>query len=145
MILPIYTYGMPVLRKTAQDITPDYPNLKQLIADMFETMYHSDGVGLAAPQIGKDIRLAVITLDVMKDEFPEYEGFNKAFINPHIVEFDETNVESMTEGCLSVPEYMSPCAVQRESELNTWTKTSMNMMNGLKDSLLALCNMSLTI
>ena len=56
MILPIYTYGMPVLRKTAQDITPDYPNLKQLIADMFETMYHSDGVGLAAPQIGKDIQ-----------------------------------------------------------------------------------------
>ena len=65
MILPIYTYGMPVLRKTAQDITPDYPNLKQLIADMFETMYHSDGVGLAAPHIGKAIRLAVITLDVM--------------------------------------------------------------------------------
>lgn len=108
MILPIYTYGMPVLRKTAQDITPDYPNLKQLIADMFETMYHSDGVGLAAPQIGKDIRLAVITLDVMKDEFPEYEGFNKAFINPHIVEFDETNVESMTEGCLSVPGIHEP-------------------------------------
>ena len=108
MILPIYTYGMPVLRKTAQDITPDYPNLKQLIADMFETMYHSDGVGLAAPQIGKDIRLAVITLDVMKDEFPEYEGFNKAFINPHIVEFDETNVESMTEGCLRVPGIHEP-------------------------------------
>lgn len=108
MILPIYTYGMPVLRKTAQDITPDYPNLKQLIEDMFETMYHSDGVGLAAPQIGKDIRLVVITLDVMKDEFPEYEGFNKAYINPHIVEIDDTNTESMTEGCLSVPGIHEP-------------------------------------
>ncbi len=108
MILPIYTYGMPVLRKRLKTLLLDYPNLKQLIADMFETMYHSDGVGLAAPQIGKDIRLAVITLDVMKDEFPEYEGFNKAFINPHIVEFDETNVESMTEGCLSVPGIHEP-------------------------------------
>ena len=57
MILPIYTYGMPVLRKESVDITPDYPGLEQLIADMFETMYHSDGVGLAAPQIGKAIRL----------------------------------------------------------------------------------------
>lgn len=66
MILPIYTYGQPVLRKVAEDITPDYPGLKELIADMFETMYRSDGVGLAAPQIGKAIRLVVITLDVLK-------------------------------------------------------------------------------
>ena len=70
MILPIYTYGMPVLRKKAEDITPDFPNLKELISDMFETMYHSDGVGLAAPQIGKAIRVVVITLDVLKDDFP---------------------------------------------------------------------------
>ena len=103
MLLPIYTYGMPVLRKTAEDITPDYPELKQLIADMFETMVHSDGVGLAAPQIGKAIRVVVITLDDLKDEYPEYAGFNKAYINPHIVEFDDTKVESMGEGCLSLP------------------------------------------
>lgn len=103
MLLPIYTYGMPVLRKTAEDITPDYPELKQLIADMFETMVHSDGVGLAAPQIGKAIRVVVITLDYLKDEYPEYAGFNKAYINPHIVEFDDTKVESMEEGCLSLP------------------------------------------
>lgn len=108
MILPIYTYGMPVLRKEAEDITPDYPELKQLIADMFETMYHSDGVGLAAPQIGKAIRVVVITLDVLKDDFPEYAGFNKAYINPHIVEYDDSETESMEEGCLSLPGIHEP-------------------------------------
>lgn len=94
---------MPVLRKEASDITPDYPDLKQLIADMFETMYKSDGVGLAAPQIGKAIRVVVITLDVLKDDFPEYAGFNKAYINPHILEFDDSETESLEEGCLSLP------------------------------------------
>ena len=108
MILPIYTYGQPVLRKEAVDITPDYPGLKELIADMFETMFRSDGVGLAAPQIGKSIRLAVISLDVMKEDFPEYAGFNKAFINPHILEFDDTETESMEEGCLSLPGIHEP-------------------------------------
>ena len=108
MILPIYTYGMPVLRKEAQDITPDYPELKQLIADMFETMYHSDGVGLAAPQIGKAIRVVVITLDPLKEDFPEYADFNKAYINPHILEFDDSKTESMDEGCLSLPGINEP-------------------------------------
>jgi len=108
MILPIYTYGQPVLRKEAVDITPDYPNLKTLIADMFETMYRSDGVGLAAPQIGKAIRLAVITLDSLKEDFPEYAGFNKAYINPHILEVDNTKTESMEEGCLSLPGIHEP-------------------------------------
>lgn len=103
MTLPIFTYGMPVLRKASDDITPDYPNLKELIADMFETMYKSDGVGLAAPQIGLNIRLVVITLDALKDDFPEYTNFNKAYINPHIVEFDDTETETMDEGCLSLP------------------------------------------
>ena len=103
MTLPIFTYGMPVLRKASDDITPDYPNLKELIADMFETMYKSDGVGLAAPQIGLNIRLVVITLDALKDDFPEYANFNKAYINPHIVEFDDTETETMDEGCLSLP------------------------------------------
>ena len=103
MILPIYTYGQAVLRKETEEITPDYPGLKELIADMFETMYRSDGVGLAAPQIGKSIRLAVISLDVLKDDYPEYEGFNKAYINPHIIEVDDTKTESMEEGCLSLP------------------------------------------
>lgn len=103
MILPIYTYGQPVLRRVAEDITPDYPELKELIANMFETMYRSDGVGLAAPQIGKAIRVVVITLDVLKDDYPEYEGFNKAYINPHILEYDESQTANMEEGCLSLP------------------------------------------
>lgn len=104
MILPIYTYGQPVLRKVAVDITPDYPDLKNLIEDMFETNDNADGVGLAAPQIGKDIRLVIINLDVLGDEYPEYVGFRKAFINPYIVEYDETSKKvTMEEGCLSLP------------------------------------------
>ncbi len=103
MILPIYIYGQPVLRKVAQDIPTDYPNLDTLIQDMFETLTASDGIGLAAPQIGKDIRLVVIDLDVLADDLPEYKGFRKAFINPHIVEYDDSKTNSMEEGCLSLP------------------------------------------
>ena len=71
MILPIYTYGQPVLRQVAEDIPLDYPNLQELIRDMFETNTASDGIGLAAPQIGKSIRLVVIDLDVISEHFPE--------------------------------------------------------------------------
>ena len=79
MILPIYVYGQPVLRKVAEDITPDYPNLKELIENMFETMVHADGVGLAAPQIGLPIRVVTITLDPLSEDYPEFKGFNKAY------------------------------------------------------------------
>lgn len=102
MILPIYVYGQPVLRKEAEDITPDYPELKELINNMFETMERADGVGLAAPQIGLPIRVVTIDLDVMSDEFPELKGYHHAFINPHILETDGEEV-SMEEGCLSLP------------------------------------------
>ncbi|MDL2299266.1 peptide deformylase [Bacteroides sp. OttesenSCG-928-E20] len=102
MILPIYLYGQPVLRKVAEDIAPDYPDLKLLISNMFETMYKADGVGLAAPQIGLPIRVVVIDLDVLSDEHPELKGFHKAFINPHIVETSGEEV-AMEEGCLSLP------------------------------------------
>lgn len=103
MILPIYTYGQPVLRKVAQDITPDYPDIKQLVADMFETLTESDGIGLAAPQIGKDIRVVVIDLDALSEDMPEYKDFKKAYFNAHIVEYDESNKDSSEEGCLSLP------------------------------------------
>ena len=79
MILPIYIYGQPVLRKVAEDITPDYPQLKELIADMWDTLAESEGIGLAAPQIGKAIRLSVIDLDVISDDLPEYKDFRKVF------------------------------------------------------------------
>ena len=103
MILPIYIYGQPVLRKVAEDIPTDYPNLKELLADMFETLTASDGVGLAGPQIGKAIRVAVIDLDVLKDDMPEYKDFRHAYINPHIIEYDESKTDTSEEGCLSLP------------------------------------------
>jgi len=104
MILPIYIYGNQVLRKEAQDITPDYPELQSLISDMFETLTASDGVGLAAPQIGRDIRLVVIDLDVLSDDLPEYKDFRNVYINPYILEYDEeSKKESLEEGCLSIP------------------------------------------
>ncbi|CCY83160.1 peptide deformylase [Prevotella sp. CAG:1185] len=103
MILPIYIYGHPVLRKESQDIDADYPNLKELIDNMFETLTESDGVGLAAPQVGLNIRLAVIDLDVLSDEYPEYKDFRRAYINPHILVVDDSEMASMEEGCLSIP------------------------------------------
>lgn len=102
MILPIYVYGQPVLRKEAEDINPDYPNLKELIENMFETMDNAEGVGLAAPQVGLPIRVVVVNLDVLSEDLPEYKGFRKAYINPHILEVGGEMV-SMDEGCLSLP------------------------------------------
>jgi peptide deformylase len=102
MILPIYIYGQSVLRKVSQDIPTDYPDLNQLIEDMFQTLTESDGVGLAAPQIGKNIRVVVIDLTVLAEEHPEYTDFKRAYINAHIIETDGEK-KSMEEGCLSIP------------------------------------------
>jgi len=102
MILPIYLYGQPVLRKETKEITPDYPNLKELIDNMFETMYNADGIGLAAPQVGLDIRLFVIDLEPLAEDNPVYKGFKKTFINPKIVEYTGEIIK-MEEGCLSIP------------------------------------------
>lgn len=108
MILPIYTYGSSVLRETAVDIEKDYPELDALLDNMFETMYNSQGVGLAAPQIGLAIRVVVITLDCLSEDYPEYKGFNEAYINPHILEYDESETKLMEEGCLSLPGISEP-------------------------------------
>lgn len=102
MILPVYLYGQPVLRKEAEEVPMDYPDLKQLVANMFETMYNADGVGLAAPQVGLSLRLLVIDADVMGDDFPECKGFKRAMINPVFLEKSEDEV-LMEEGCLSLP------------------------------------------
>jgi len=102
MILPITIYGNPVLRKKTEKIDKDYPNLQELIANMFETMYAADGVGLAAPQIDKTIRLFIIDASPMAEDAPELEGFKRVFINPQIVE-EEGKVWSFNEGCLSIP------------------------------------------
>lgn len=93
---------MPVLRKVAEDITPDYPELKTLIDNMWQTLESAGGIGLAAPQIGKAIRLVVIDLDPLKEDMPEYEGFRQVYINAHIEEYGEEKVSS-DEGCLSLP------------------------------------------
>jgi len=96
-------YGSPVLRKVATDITREYPGLKELIADMWETMYASSGVGLAAPQIDRSIRLFVIDASHFADEEPAADGFKKVFINAHITE-RKGDEWVFNEGCLSVPE-----------------------------------------
>lgn len=102
MILPIYLYGQAVLRKVTEDITPEYPELKKLIEDMFETMTQAEGIGLAAPQIGLPIRLVVVDLDPLSEDFPEFKDFRKVYINAHILETSE-DTDSMEEGCLSLP------------------------------------------
>ena len=102
MKLPIYVYGHPVLRKECDDIEPSYEGLQQLISDMYETMYASEGVGLAAPQIGRNIRLIVIDADVVGDTFPECKGRKLTLINPEIEILDGEKV-TRAEGCLSVP------------------------------------------
>jgi peptide deformylase len=102
MTYPIVIYGHSILKKIAIDIEKDYPGLNQLIEDMFETMYHSEGMGLAAPQIGKSIRLFVIDGNPIAEDEPELEGFKKVYINAHITE-KCGDLVPMNEGCLSIP------------------------------------------
>ena len=110
MILPIRAFGDPVLKKMAQDIEPGHAGLEQLIADMFETMYAANGVGLAAPQVGHSLRLFVVDAspfaeeneDGTPPEEPELMDFKKVFINPYIVE-EEGEEWPFEEGCLSIP------------------------------------------
>ncbi|MBP6826314.1 MAG: peptide deformylase [Saprospiraceae bacterium] len=106
MVLPIYAYGQPVLKKVAAAIDAEYPGLQTVIADMWETMYHADGVGLAAPQVGLSVRLFVIdTLQLKsdeKDDTDKEEGFKKVFINAQKVE-ETGNPWAYEEGCLSIP------------------------------------------
>ncbi|MEL6394071.1 MAG: peptide deformylase [Bacteroidota bacterium] len=102
MILPIYAYGHPVLRKVAKPIDSDYPELEKLIADMWETMYAADGVGLAAPQIGKSIRIFMVDSTLMMDEGKEENGIKQVFINAEMIE-EEGDLWAYEEGCLSIP------------------------------------------
>lgn len=102
MIFPIVAFGHPNLRKVAVDIDKDYPDLDKLIESMYESMYESKGVGLAAPQINKSIRLFVIDAEPFSDEIPESIAFKQVFINAKIVE--QSGEEwAFNEGCLSVP------------------------------------------
>ena len=110
MILPIVAYGHPILRKVANDIDADYPDLQKLIDDMWETLYHSNGVGLAAPQVNRDIRLFLVdsaqvfaTMDEDDEtNYPDEPGIRQVFINAHITALDGQEW-GYNEGCLSIP------------------------------------------
>ena len=102
MIYPIVIYGAQVLREQCKEVPADYPDLKKLIEDMFSTMYEAEGVGLAAPQIGKALKLFVVDCSPWAEDDPRLEGFRKAFINPEIYERSEEE-ELFNEGCLSLP------------------------------------------
>jgi peptide deformylase len=110
MILPIVAYGTPILRTKCKDITPDYPDLAKLIEDMWETMYASSGVGLAAPQVNREIRLFVIDSHQIfanqdeedKGKYPDEPGIKQVFINAHIKKLNGEEW-AYNEGCLSIP------------------------------------------
>lgn len=102
MILPIVAYGHPTLKAVSQDITPDYPDLDKLISDMWETLAHSEGVGLAAPQVNRSIRLFVVDGNPFYPDYPDGKDFKQVFINAKIIETFGEEV-SFKEGCLSLP------------------------------------------
>ena len=102
MILPIIAYGDPILKKQAKEIEDDYPKLKDLIENMFETMYSSKGVGLAAPQVNESLRVFIVDASPFKEDDASLDGFKKVFINPIILEEDGQEW-LFNEGCLSIP------------------------------------------
>ncbi len=102
MIYPIVIYGNEVLRKQCEEIAPDYPEVKKLVEDMFQTLGEAEGVGLAAPQIGKDIRLFIVDCTPWAEEDPSCADYKRAFVNPEIYEFSEEK-KTYNEGCLSFP------------------------------------------
>lgn len=103
MLYPVYVYGSSVLRKKAKEIPEDYEGLQELIDNMFETMYHAEGIGLAAPQVGKSLRLFIVDATSIEEEDEEYaKDFKKVFINPEIIE-EEGDEWAFNEGCLSIP------------------------------------------
>ena len=103
MVLPVYLYGHPVIRKETEEIDASYPQLKELIANMYETMYAAEGIGLAAPQVGLSIRLIVIDVSPMAEYFPDCEGKRLTLINPQLEVLEDGRKESRDEGCLSLP------------------------------------------
>jgi len=103
MILPVYIYGQPVLRNEAELVTKDYEGLNELIENMKETMYASNGIGIAAPQVGVGLKLVYIDVDVLKDDFPELKGVQMVLINPEVTVDETSPTITREEGCLSVP------------------------------------------
>ena len=102
MIYPIVAYGEPILRKVAEPISADYPKLNEIIQNMFDTMHRSNGIGLAAPQVGLSIRLFVVDATPYENDERDLDGFRQVFINAQILE-EEGKKWKCSEGCLSIP------------------------------------------
>jgi peptide deformylase len=102
MVLPIYAYGHPVLKRKGEDITSEYDGLSSLIENMWETMYNAKGIGLAAHQIGLSVRIFIVDTLQIQEEGKEGEGIKKVFINPQIIK-EEGKIWPYEEGCLSIP------------------------------------------
>lgn len=104
MVLPIYLYGHPVLRTETKTVTPDFPDLDKLIQNMKDTMYATNGIGIAAPQVGVSARLVYIDVDCLKDDLPELAGVSMVLINPEVTVDESAPLVNREEGCLSIPD-----------------------------------------
>ncbi|MDR1644534.1 MAG: peptide deformylase [Tannerellaceae bacterium] len=125
MILPVYLYGHPVLREEAKEISADYPALKELVANMFDTMYHAEGVGLAAPQIGLSLRLIVLDGETLSGDFKECKNFKRVLVNPVIEEYSDEEIW-LEEGCLSLP------GIHEKVPRAAWIRITYADENGLR-------------
>ena len=114
MVYPILIYGHPILRKVAREVDRGYPGFETFLKDLWETMYKSDGVGLAAPQVGHSIRVFVIDTAALAENDPSIKPFRKAFINPNIIE-KTGDIILYNEGCLSLPNLRED--VEREARV----------------------------
>lgn len=152
MVLPIYVYGSEVLRERAQEVDITAPGvaeeMKKLTEDMYETMFKADGVGLAAPQIGKSIRVLVVDGTLLSEDMPELSTFKRAMINP-VISFESEETIEFSEGCLSIPDihasvvrpkkikisYYDPDLIKREEELDEFAcrmvQHEMDHLNGV--------------
>lgn len=136
MVLPVFAFGHPVLRKVSEDIGQDHPELQKLIADMWETMYHTNGVGIAAPQVGKAVRVFVVdTVQIVegfddedKAEYPNETGIKQVFINAHKVA-ESGEPWAYNEGCLSIPKVRED-VMRAESVTLRWVDENFNEQEG---------------
>jgi peptide deformylase len=142
MILPIYGYGEPVLRKVGEELEKEYPNLKETISNMYETMYHAHGVGLAAPQVGLSLRLFVIDTApfcdsdaISKEESEQLKNFKQTFINAKILK-EEGEIWGFNEGCLSIPDVRED-VFRHETITIQYYDTDFNKKTEVYDGLIA--------
>lgn len=122
MILPVYAYGQPILKKKAEKVVSDFEGLDNLLEDMWETMYHASGVGLAAPQIGQSLRLFLVDTVQAMDEGDEDQGIKKVFINAEMIE-EEGELWAYEEGCLSIPHIRADVERQKRIKIKYYDES----------------------